>query len=101
MGDKHTKNDRVIGWEEIRAKQRDLTSHSKALSNIFKIGSSHGDKNAQRTWENYSAETCTIPDKYIMPNLHKDFENGLPKSRPVVGAATGMSTRGGRSSLTF
>ena len=35
MGEKHTINDKVVEWEEIRAKQRDLTSHSPALCNIF------------------------------------------------------------------
>ena len=58
------------------------------------MGALHGDKNAKRVWDNVAAETCTVPDLYLMPKLHKVFNSkGIPKSRAVVGASSGMSTR--------
>ena len=43
-----------------------------------------------------SSQSGTIPHLYLMPKLHKkNNEDGTPQTRAVVGAANGMTTRGG------
>ena len=81
MGLEHTKKDRIATLKEVLEKQRLLTSHARALVNIFKVGINHGDGNQNRVWDNSSSQAGSIPVLYLMPKMHKPIQsNGLPKT---------------------
>ena len=38
----HTRNDKEVGWEEVRDAQKELNGHVAMLIKVFKIGSHWG-----------------------------------------------------------
>ena len=63
---------------------------------IFGLGEDHGEMNARRAWDNVEGEACHVPIMKVLPKIHKArLPNGDPKTRPVVGAASGLTARAG------
>ena len=89
----HTKQDKEIDWRILEQTQRDLRAHARAVSRIFKLGEGPGSRNKARCFDNISSWACDPPVLRCMAKTHKPLEaDGVPKSRPVVGAAKGLTT---------
>ena len=96
MAQDHTSKDRTASKEEVRASQRLLSTTGKAIINIFGVGQDQGYKNYGRCFDNVGSETEDAPVLKIVPKTHKKpTEAGHPASRPIVAAATGISSRAG------
>ena len=92
----HVGSDHEVGWAEIRAAQVRLTANARSLAKIFRLGEALGDRNAKRAWENISGQACSVPVLRVVPKLHKPTNpNGDPKTRPIVGATSGLTARAG------
>ena len=95
QGREHTKNCKIVGWEKIRETNKNINGTSKAMSNIFSVGTDGPEESAKRTWANFNSESCEIPSMRISPKLHKDLnKDGSPKTRAIVGAGKCMAARG-------
>ena len=89
----HTEGDKKIDWRELSEAQRELRAHSRALARIFNIGRGQGRKNAARCYDNLSSWANDAPILRCVAKTHKPVgDDGVPKSRPICGAATGMTT---------
>ena len=66
---------------------------AKAMVNMFGVGTSVSYQNYCRCFDNAGSEAEDAP---VLKILHKaPTEAGHPASRPVVAAATGISSRAG------
>ena len=84
----HTEEDKEIEWTELEESQRAIRAHSRALAKIFNQGEGLGDRNQARCYDNVSSWVCDPPTMRCLPKTYKLLGlNGVPKSRPVVGAA--------------
>ena len=96
MAHDHTSKDKVASTKQVRASQRLLSTTAKALINIFEVGMEQGYRNYTRCFDNAASEAEDAPTLKILPKVHKKLTDaGHPASRPVVAAATGMSSRAG------
>ena len=94
QGKEHTCKDTEVNWEQVEERQRDLTASARALCKIFGVGTHHGDKNTQRCWDNASSSSCIVPPLKLQQKAHKPTDsNRQPKKRPVVGAASALTSR--------
>ena len=70
-----------------------VRSHTRSLARIFKLGTSKGERNVARCFDNTSSWTCDPPILRATAKTHKNTdEKGLPKSWPVVGASRELTT---------
>ena len=98
MSQDHVSNDPVVSPAEIRESQSILSSTAKSLVNILNLGSSHGKRNYSRCFENSGSTAEDVPNLKLLPKTHKPpAPGGHPQSRPVVAAASGLSSRAGTS----
>ena len=89
----HTAQDTEVDWRTLEQTQRDLRAHSRALPRIFRLGEGPSNRNRARCFDNISSWACNPPVMRCMAKTHKPVgANGVPKSRPVVGAAQGLTT---------
>ena len=86
----YAKGDKEIEWAKLEEFQRELRAHSRALANIFNLGEGLGDRNQTRCYDNISSWACDLPIMRCLPK--PTGPEGIPKSRPVVGAAKGLTT---------
>ena len=92
----HIKGDKEIAPEEVRKCQTILTTTAKALANIIGLVKDQSQKNYSRCMDNVGSEAEDAPTLKIMPKVHKPLnQEGIPQSRPVVAAASGLSSRAG------
>ena len=57
------------------------------------MGEWPGDRKKARCYDNVSSWACDPPVMRCLPKTHKPLgPNGIPKSRPVVGASKGITT---------
>ena len=86
--------DPIATWKSVKKAQADVSNTGKCLANIFALGQDHGDNNAKRAYDNVAGEACSVPIMTVFPKLHKPVaSNGDPVTRPIVGAASGMTAR--------
>ena len=78
--------------------QRELSGHGRAYCKIFGVGATSGETNQDRAHSNLSSEACVVPDLKCLPKIHKSIlPNVDPKTRPVVGARSCMTSRPGEA----
>lgn len=96
QGSKHIGSSCEVTWEEVRAIQRKVTAHAKGIAKAVTLGEAQGDRNAQRTWDNVTNDSSSVPSMKLLPKTHKPVdEMGDPKTRPVVGASCSLNARAG------
>ena len=92
----HTSKDVEVTREELHTHQRILSSTAKALVNALGTGVDQSHRNYVRCVDNAGSEAEDTPVMRVLPKVHKGLTTqGHPHSRPVVNAATGMSSRAG------
>ena len=93
MSKVHTAQDEEVDWRTLEETQRDLRAHSRALARVFSLSEGPSNRNRARCFDNITSLACDPPIMRCMAKTHKPIgENGVPKSRPVVGAAQGLTT---------
>ena len=96
MADDHISTDPVVTQEEVRESQLVLTSTGKSLANILNLGMNQSYKNYIRCFDNTGSVAEDVPNLKLLPKVHKPpAPAGHPQSRPVVAAASGLSSRAG------
>ena len=96
MGRDHTSKDTPVTVQEVRASQCVLSTAAKSMINMFRVGRGQSYNNYMRCHDNAGSAAEDVPVMMIMPKIHKDVTPaGHPQSRPVVAAATGLSSRSG------
>ena len=96
MSQDHVADDEVIDQQEVKESQAILSATATSLCNIVGLGKSHTWKNYIRCFENSGSKAEDVPNLKLMPKVHKPPNPaGHPQSRPVVAAATGLSSRAG------
>ena len=94
QGQVHIGNDKEVCRKEVEEIQRKMNGTSKALANIFGVGTDGSEQAAKRTWSNLNSSTCTVPALRLAPKLHKKLNpDGNPMTRPIVGANNCMTSR--------
>ena len=96
MSHDHIEKDRIVTPEEVRRSQREMSSTSKVLATILGLGRDQSDKNYARCHDNAGSAAEDAPNLNLLPKVHKDPSPlGHPQLRPVVAAATGLTSRPG------
>ena len=97
MSKDHIEKDRTVSPEEVRRAQREMSSTAKALTTIMGLGRDHQQgKNHARCHDNAGSGAEDAPVLKLLPKVHKDNHHlGHPQSRPVVAAASGLTSRAG------
>ena len=96
MAADHTAKDRPVEEEELRMCQRTLSATAMAMVNMFGVGKEVSHSNYCRCFDNAGSEAQDAPTLKILLKVHKPpTPEGHPAYRPVVTAATGMSSRAG------
>ena len=94
MGSEHIGADKQVNWKEIKETQANLNGSSRAFFNIFNVGSNGSEQASKRVCSNITSSSWVVPTLRITPKLHKkNKDNGMPHTRPLVGASNCMSSR--------
>ena len=89
----HTEGDTEVDWKTLQATQRELRGHSRAMARIVNLGAGQGNKNRGRCYDNISSWANDPPNLRCVAKTHKPVgKDGIPKSRPIVGATKGLTT---------
>ena len=90
---RHTEGDEEIDWRKLKEIQKHVTAHARSLARVFNLGKGEGDRNRIRCHENITTWAQHPPVLRSMAKTHKaPNQDGSPKTRPVVGASSGMGT---------
>ena len=93
MTEPHIKGDKKTTWKELEEAQKTVRNHGRALSRVFGLGGAEGRRNRARCFNNVSSWAMEAPTLRSMAKTHKATgDNGVPKSRPIVGASKGLTT---------
>ena len=94
QGAPHTKNDVKVTWREIETAKREIANHTKAITNIFRMGEDWGEKGEWRVRRAMNEQTTVVPQMHCTQKDHKELpESGVPKSRPICDASSTMNQR--------
>ena len=89
----HTDKDKEVTWKQLEEAQKVIRSHSRSLGKICGLGQNEGDRNTDRCHQYLTSWTCDPPILRAVAKTHKATDpEGTPKSRPIVGAARGLTT---------
>ena len=89
----HTCKDREIDWVELKRIQWEVTAHARCLARVFNLGGEEGPRNKVRCHDNITTWAQHPPVLRSMAKTHKPPNpDGTPKTRPVVGASSGLGT---------
>ena len=88
----HVRGDIEVGWNELKAAQRELNGHAAMLIKVFKIGNdwNHGSR-VRETMMGESLEVCPV---HLLYKDHKGWsrdKGGIPPTRHVAGGNRGMN----------
>ena len=88
----HTRNDKEVGWEEVRDSQKELNGHTSMLIKSFRIGGywKHGD----RVRETMMGEGQAVCPLSLLYKDHKGWDASkgpTPPTRPVAGGHIGIN----------
>ena len=98
MANDHIAKDNKVSQKDIKVSQKILSSTARAMGNILGVGRSHSDAAYARSMDNLGGDAEDVHTLKIMPKTHKaPGPLGHPQSRPVVAAASGLSSRAGTS----
>ena len=82
--------------EQLRMSERHLSAQAKALANTLGVGRLQSERNFIRCFDNVASSAEDAATLKLLPKTHKPLKpQGHPQSRPVVTAASGMSSRVG------
>ena len=96
MAQDHVAKDIRTGPKEVSRSQRVLSCTARALGNVLGVGRCQSDHAYSQCMDNLGSEAEDVPVLKILPKTHKVLGPlGHPQSRPVVTAATGLSSRAG------
>ena len=88
-----TEKDEKVSWRRLGLAQKLVGSQARSLAKIFQLGASNGERNQARCHDNALSWACDPPVLRATAKTHKAVDKeGLPKSRPIVGAARGLIT---------
>ena len=94
MAELYIEGDEVIDRNEAEHAQCELTTHCRAVAEIFSLGKNLGPINTARSVANVSSWAVDVLKLKLLPKVHKTLEqNGDLKSRPLVAAASGITSR--------
>ena len=94
MAQNHIQNEIPTTPTEVRESQRILSTTAKSLVNTVNLLTSHSHSGYARCFDNWGSMAEDVPKMRLLPKTHKSLGPlGHPQSRPVVSAATGMSSR--------
>ena len=71
QGSVHTKGDKLSNWEEVRKSKSVVLAHTKAVCNIFKIGSNNTESEETRVRLNMMEDITTVPPATLQQKDHK------------------------------
>ena len=92
----HVSKDVETSPAEVRTSQNILSCTAKALGNIMGVGRAQPGGSYGRCMDNLGGGAEDVPNLKILPKVHKALgPQGHPQSRPVVTAASGLSSRAG------
>ena len=88
-GLKHTRNDKEVGWEEVKESQKDLNGHTSMLIKCFKIGAywEHGE----RVRETMMGEGQAVCPLSLLYKDHKGWEASMGSTPPHEACCWGAS----------
>ena len=96
MAHDHLSRDVQSNPGEVAASQRVLSATARALGNILGLGRAQSDHAYARCMDNLGSEAEDVPTLKVFPKVHKELDpRGHPQSRPVVAAASGLTSRAG------
>ena len=96
MSRDHIMKDRVVEPEDVTIAQRIMSMTAKALTTILGVGKDQSSKNQARCHDNSGSGAEDAPILKLLPKVHKvPTPSGHPQSRPVVAAASGLTSRAG------
>ena len=96
QSEQHIKEDREISEEDILEVQKVMNQHGRAIANIVGLGSSHPGTNSKRCWTAMSTMAAVVPIEKLLPKIHKEKdENNYPRTRPVAGERSCITSRPG------
>ena len=102
MANDHTHKDIEVSKEEIRQAQRILSHTAKAVTYLLGTGQAQSHRNYGCCMDNAGSEAEDPPNMKILPKVHKGpTPQGHPQSRPVVTAASVISSRAGDAISDF
>ena len=70
QGEVHVKEDRVVTWEDVEDRQKEILGHLKGLNWIFQTEMSHGEKKTERTWTAKEMDSTTVPKVSLLAKDH-------------------------------
>ena len=89
MGEAHTKDDKVITWEDARRIQRLTNGHTSCWIKIGKMGETW--KQVERIRETCINQSCCVAPMYQTLKDHKKLKPGeIHKTRAIVSSKSGM-----------
>ena len=96
MSRDHVAGDKVTTPEEVRHSQTVLSTTAKALGNAMNLGVHQSQAAYRRCLDNLGSSASDVPTLKLLVKVHKPLTpDGHPQSRPVVAAASGLSSRVG------
>ena len=96
MSEDHVDPADSIDPAQLRQSERLLSAQAKALVNTLGAGRLQSAKNFARCYDNVALAAEDAATLKLLPKTHKPLKpQGYPQSRPVVAAASGMSSRAG------
>ena len=94
MANDHLSRDVQSSPEEVATSQRVLSMTPRALGNILGLGRAQSDNAYSRCMDNLGSKAEDVPTLKVFPKVHKGLDpRGHPQSRPVVAAASGLTSR--------
>ena len=91
-GNKHVKDDLIVGWDELKEAQTRLNGHVAMMVKIFKIGKNW--EHQDRIRETMMGESLSVCPVSLLYKDHKGWKNGsgtIPPTRSVAGGHVGMN----------
>ena len=96
MARDHIAGDKECGPADVRKSERILATTAKAIGNAMNLGTKHSQGAYVRCLDNLGSEAGDVPTLKLLVKVHKPLgPDGHPQSRPVVAAASGLSSRAG------
>ena len=80
-GMKHTKNDKEVGWEEIRESQKEQNGHTSMLIKCFRIGAYW--KHRDRVRETMMGEGQSVCPLTLLYKDHKGWDASMGTTPPI------------------
>ena len=71
QGQCHVAKDEVVSWSQVQEAKRDILCHTKALSNMFRVGRNNSEKEEVRLRKALHEDSTVIPQMTCLQKDHK------------------------------